>query len=149
MFYNSLKELGYNFFTGVPCSFLKGLYPLLEQGGNYYPATREDLALGLAAGAALVGHSPVVFMQNSGLGLSINTLLSLQKMYHLPVLLIITWRGQGPDAPEHVEAGSCMIPLLETLGIPYRMATTKDAIEPEFHNCTTPVALIIRQGDFQ
>src|SRR5215472_12152565 len=91
-----LQTLGYDFFCGVPCSLLAALVTSMERSGTgYYPASREDLALGLAAGAALAGHHPAVLMQNSGLGLSINALLSLHKLYKLAVLLIISWRGEG------------------------------------------------------
>ena len=89
-----LDGLGYDFFTGVPCSLLNPLYAALGDGRRpYYPATREDLSVGLAAGAAMAGKRPVVLMQNSGLGVSINALLSLQRMYELPLLSIISWRG--------------------------------------------------------
>jgi sulfopyruvate decarboxylase subunit alpha len=138
-------ELRYDFFTGVPCSLLNGFYRALQEAAvGYHPATREDLALGLAAGAALAGARPVVLMQNSGLGLAINALLSLQRMYALPVLLLITWRGCGPDAPEHVDMGRRLPALLETLGLPYRHALDGDACDPPFHAQGEPVALLIR-----
>ena len=83
-------------------------------------------------------------MQNSGLGVSVNAILSLQKMYALPTLLVITWRGHGPDAPEHVEMGERMAPLLDALGIPYKMVTDEGARDPEFHQQAPVVALLIR-----
>ena len=58
-------------------------------------------------------------------------------------LLVITWRGHGPDAPEHVEMGERMGPLLDALGVPYRMAT-EDARDPGFHRQAPVVALLIR-----
>src|ERR1051326_2923374 len=65
-----LRGLGYDVFTGVPCSLLAAVYPVLEvEGTPYFPATREDLALGLAAGAALAGARPAGPMQKAGLGL--------------------------------------------------------------------------------
>lgn len=147
-FYHGLTDLGYDFFTGVPCSLLNGLFALLErERAAYYPASREDLALGLAAGATMAGKRPAVLMQNSGLGLSINALLSLQRMYALPALLIITWRGCGPDAPEHIEMGARMLPLLDTLDIPHRLAFADDAFDPEFHHQPGPVALIVRPAE--
>lgn len=143
--FDDLRGLGYDFFTGVPCSLLIPLYQALEEAGQaYFPATREDLALGLAAGAALGGRRAAVLMQNSGLGVSVNAILSLQKMYALPTLLVITWRGHGPDAPEHVEMGERMGPLLDALGIPYKMATDETARDPGFHRQAPVVALLIR-----
>lgn len=143
-----LETLGYDFYTGVPCSLLNGLYAALEERRTaYWAATREDLALGLAAGAALAGGRPAVLMQNSGLGVSVNALVSLQRMYALPVLLIVTWRGHGPDAPEHVDMGRRMLPFLDTLEIPWRFALEADALEAGFHAHPGPFALIVRPGE--
>lgn len=143
-----LETLGYDFFTGVPCSLVAPFYDVLaERGRDYYPATREDLALGLAAGAALTGRKPVVVMQNSGLGHCGNVLLSLHSMYELPALLIVTWRGYGADAPEHIETGRRTPQLLEDFSVPSRLLADNDAFEPDFHAARTPVALLVRPRD--
>lgn len=146
-----LDGLGYDFYTGVPCSLLNPLYAALEGGRRpYYPATREDLAVGLAAGAVMAGKRAVVLMQNSGLGVSINALLSLQRMYELPLLTIISWRGHGPDAPEHVDVGARMPALLEALGIPWRHLADDDAFETELHHGSEPlVALLVRPKELE
>ena len=48
-------------------------------------------------------------MQNSGLGNSINPLLSLadKEVYSIPVLLLIGWRGEPgkKDEPQHKKTG--------------------------------------------
>jgi phosphonopyruvate decarboxylase len=147
-FLAGLQGLGYRFFTGVPCSLLAELYPALEAAGaDYRAATREDLAVGLAAGATLAGGRSAVLMQNSGLGVVPNALLSLTTMYRLPLLLVITWRGYGPDAPEHVEMGARTPALLDALGVPHRLAFSEDALDPDFHARPGPVALLVRPGE--
>jgi hypothetical protein len=75
----ALKAAGFDFFAGVPCSLLKGLVSILDADpdAHYVSATREDSALGMAAGAYLGGKTPMVLMQNSGLGVSVNALASL------------------------------------------------------------------------
>jgi sulfopyruvate decarboxylase alpha subunit len=146
----SLDRLGYDFYTGVPCSLLNPLYAAIgRRERDYYPATREDLAVGLAAGAAMAGRRPVVLMQNSGLGVSINALLSLQRMYALPLLTVVSWRGHGPDAPEHVDVGARMPALLDALGIAWRHLSDDDAFEPGFHAAREPVALLVRPREFE
>jgi phosphonopyruvate decarboxylase len=148
-FCEGLRGLGYDVFTGVPCSLLREVYvAVTESRASYYPATREDLAIGLAAGFALAGRRCAVLMQNSGLGVSPNVLLSLVEMYRLPVLLVVTWRGEGSDAPEHVGTGRTMIPLLRALGVPYRLAGEPRALDPAFHAHAGPIALIVRRGEF-
>ncbi len=111
-----LKDLGFDFFTGVPCSLLGGIIEALA--GEYIPAVREDTALGVAAGAYLGGRKPCVLMQNSGLGYSLNVLTSLNMIYDIPVLMLVSFRGYGgKDAPEHLIMGRHCVELMETFGI--------------------------------
>jgi sulfopyruvate decarboxylase subunit alpha len=152
-FLHLLTGAGFDFFTGVPCSLVKSLIATLEERGGYIPETREDAAVGLAAGAYMAGKLPVVIMQNSGLGVSLNALSSLSLMYNFPALLLITWRGyQGKDAPEHLIMGDILPVLLETLKIPYRTLSA-DTVPEALHwavdtlqQTTKPVALLLPPG---
>lgn len=148
-----LRAEGFDFFTGVPCSLVKGVIAELEKGDGYLPETREDAALGLAAGAHLGGRLPVVIMQNSGLGVSINALGSLHLIYRIPCLLIVTWRGyQGKDAPEHLIMGATCQTLMETIGLPYRIPESDQVAEAvgwAAHVIRTeqvPAALLVKKG---
>ena len=69
-----LEESGFDFFTGVPDSTLSGVIATLVERKRYVPAVREDEAVAMAAGAFMAGRAPVVLMQNSGIGTSLNTL---------------------------------------------------------------------------
>lgn len=150
-----LEQHGYDFFTGVPCSYLEGLTRVLDADVRYgyVSAVREDSALGIAAGAYLGGRQPVVLMQNSGLGVSINTLASLNYIYRIPALLLITWRGEdGLDAPEHLVMGDRMQDLLRLLAIPFEVFDPA-ALEEQLTRLTytlrkteRPVAWIVRKG---
>jgi len=121
------RTQGFDFFTGVPCSLAEGVIAALERSAvcgqtPYVPAVREDIALGVAAGAWLGGRLPVIVMQNSGLGTSANALVSLSLLYRLPGLLLVTWRGfEGKDAPEHLVTGEITRPLLDLMGLPHRV----------------------------
>jgi sulfopyruvate decarboxylase subunit alpha len=155
-FVDRLLDAGFDFFVGVPCSLLRTVLAELEQRKLYLGETREDAALGVAAGAYLGGRMPVVVMQNSGLGVSLNALASLHLLYGIPCLLLITWRGyEGRDAPEHLIMGDVLPRLLELLGIRFR-APGADAIEKdvawaarELREMARPVALVIRPGLFE
>src|SRR5437773_2239786 len=130
-FLDSLEHYGYNFFTGVPCSLFEGVTRILDREPRYgyISAVREDSALGLAAGAFLGGRQPVVFMQNSGLGVSVNAILSLNQIYDIPALLVVSWRGRphwpegrgDNDAPEHLIMGAVMEDFLRLLKIPFAL----------------------------
>lgn len=151
-FAERLRDHGFDFFTGVPCSLIEDLIAVLERGahGPYVPAVREDAAVGVAAGAWFGGMTPVVLMQNSGLGTSLNALASLSLMYGLPALLVVTWRGfEGKDAPEHILTGEITPKLLELLGIPYRILRAESLdgdlawAAREMGSRMQPVALIV------
>ena len=147
-----LDRHGFDFYTGVPCSLVEDLIVALEchPRAPWIPAVREDVAVGLAAGAWLGGRRPVVVMQNSGLGTSLNALASLSLMYRLPALLIVTWRGfGGHDAPEHLLMGEISPVLLDLLGIPHQVLDHHDADEQVAWACRemdareSPVALLV------
>ena len=150
-----LEEKDFDFFTGVPCSVFKEVinYLLADPDIPYIPATREDEALGIATGAYLAGKKPVVLMQNSGLGNSIGALTSLDLLYKIPILLLISWRGyQGKDAPEHLIMGKTTIKLLEDIGVS-TMILAKEGAEEVILNTVKimeekniPTAIIVRRG---
>ena len=155
-FVDHLLAAGFDFFVGVPCSLVKTLLVELERRGLYLGETREDAALGVAAGAYLAGRTPVVIMQNSGLGVSLNALGSLHFLYRIPALLLVTWRGyQAEDAPEHLVMGEVLPRLLEVFGVPFR-APPPEALEPAvdwaaacIRETRRPVALVVRPGIFE
>jgi len=150
-----LERRGFDFFAGVPCSLIEDLIATLERHPRlpYVPAPREDVAVGLAAGAWFAGRRPAVLMQNSGLGTSLNALASLALMYGLPSLLLVTWRGhRGKDAPEHILTGEISPRLLELLKIPHRVLAA-DTLEADLawavetmDRAMQPIALLVPPG---
>jgi phosphonopyruvate decarboxylase len=157
-FLDELERQGYNFFTGVPCSLFEGVTRILdaEPRYGYISAVREDSAIGIAAGAYFGGRQPVVLMQNSGLGVSINALVSLNQIYDIPVLIVVSWRGEGgEDAPEHLVMGDVMDPLLDLLRIPWRrlnlstLAEDIAALTRTIRETRQPVALVASRAQLQ
>ncbi|MEU2059720.1 phosphonopyruvate decarboxylase [Streptomyces sp. NPDC013455] len=116
-----LKERGLGPFTGVPCSFLGPVISCLEQDHpqDYVICANEGEAVAIAAGARLAGRTPVVILQNSGLGNAVNPLTSLCHTLRLPVLLLVTWRGRPgqPDEPQHELMGAITPEMLTSMGI--------------------------------
>lgn len=152
-FIQALEDIGFNFFTGVPDSILGGIIAELIERGLYRPAVREDEAVAMAAGAYMAGKVPVVLMQNSGLGTSLNALMSLNLIYKQPCLLLISWRGfEGKDAPEHLVMGQVMTQLLDTVRIPHRTFSEATAVEDfrwaaqTFMKERVPFALLLKKG---
>lgn len=152
-FVQALQDIGFNFFTGVPDSILGGIIATLMERRLYTAAVREDEAVAMAAGAYMGGQVPAVLMQNSGLGTSLNTLVSLNLIYRQPCLLIVSWRGfEGKDAPEHLVMGQCMTQLLDTIRVPYRVFSEATAVDDfkwtaeTFMGQRIPLALILKKG---
>jgi len=150
-----LKSKGFNLFVGVPCSILTGILNQFMGDSEviYVPATREDEAIGIAVGAYFGGRKPIVFMQNSGFGLSINALASLVLLYRIPMLLLITWRGDSPlDAPEHYFMGKYTVNLLKALEIPTFTLAKKNVgkvilkAHALMEEGKGPVVLLLREG---
>ncbi len=122
--FNFFKKKKISFFTGVPDSILKELSPILEKKDNHVIATNEGSAVGLASGYFLSTRKiPCVYLQNSGLGNAINPLVSIShyKVYSIPMLLLIGWRGSPglKDEPQHEVKGKITKKLLNLLGIKF------------------------------
>ena len=148
----------YTFYTGVPCSFLKPLINYVIQSSNvdYIAATSEGEAVGIATGAYLAGNKSVVMCQNSGLGNMVNPLTSLNFPFRIPLLLIVTLRGEPHlnDEPQHELMGQITGELLNTLRIPWaffptgteKIAVVLDRAESEMTKNNLPFALIMKKG---
>ena len=102
---NQLSKKGFNFFTGVPCSYLTPVINGVINSNKikYIGCTSEGEAVGIASGSWLAGKKSVVMIQNSGLGNTINPLTSLNYPFRIPILLITTLRGDPKikDEPQH------------------------------------------------
>ena len=164
-FYDLLLKNDVHFFTGVPDSLLKNICAYITD--NTDPelniiAANEGNAIGLASGYHLAtGKTPLVYMQNSGLGNAVNPLLSLAspEVYGIPILLLISWRGEPgvKDEPQHVKQGEVMLDMLDAMQIDYEvlpgdMTAAKPVIEDLIqvvHNTKTQKALIVKKNTFE
>ena len=132
--FETLKDNGVTFFTGVPDSYLNGFcnYALANCGNRNVIAANEGNAIGIAAGHFFASREvPLVYMQNSGMGNTVNPLASLadRDVYAVPMLLLIGWRGQGntePNHPQHKTQGEITPGLLSLMHIPYSILEDDD-----------------------
>jgi len=165
-FFEILKSNDFTFFTGIPDSTFKDWMKYLAdkdgKGLKNVVACNECEAIAIASGYHLATNKiGIVYMQNSGFGKTINPITSLcdPEVYSIPVLLMIGWRGEPgeSDAPQHKKMGKIMLPLLDTLQIPYSILNPdlelikkeiKRAIE-YLKNKNGPYALIFRRNFFQ
>ncbi len=125
-FFKFLSKNGVNFFSGVPDSVLKNTKWLLEKKNKkqHIITANEGSAIASSVGYFLAtGKLPCAYMQNSGLGNAINPLVSIahKKVYAIPILLLIGWRGAPglKDEPQHQAKGAITPKLLRLLDIKY------------------------------
>jgi len=116
-----MKKIGIGMVTSVPCVNLTDLIALIEADTSiqHLAVSREEEGVGICAGAYLGGMKPALLMQNSGLGNSINALASLDLLYGIPLLMIVSHRGvEGEEVSAQVPMGMLTEPLLRSMGIP-------------------------------
>jgi sulfopyruvate decarboxylase subunit alpha len=119
--YCGLKRAGIDFAASVPCINLQQLLHQIEDDHEiiHIPVTREEEGVGLCAGAWMGGRKPALIMQNSGLGNSINALSSLDFLYDIPLLMIISHRGcEGETIAGQVPMGKLTPKLLDAMEVP-------------------------------
>lgn len=157
-FLELLQKNRFDFFTGVPCSYVRELIAVLNErykgdAAVHVPAVREDIAVGLAAGAYLAGKTPVVYMQNSGLGYSLEAIASLHLIYGFPALFLVTYRGPNdPGMEEHLVMGQHTEELLTAFKIKYSLlkeTITENEIEQirdYIHQEQLPYILLVTRG---
>jgi len=130
-FVERARHLGYGWYAGVPCSFLTPFidYVIDDPHLTYVSSANEGDAVAAAAGTFLGGVPAVAMLQNSGLGNAVNPLASLTHPFRIPVLLVITWRGEPErgDEPQHALMGRATGALLDLLAIPWEVFPTDPA----------------------
>ena len=155
-FLDFLKEKGFSYATGVPCSYFARIINELANSNeiNYVPASREDEAIGIASGLAFGEERAFVIMQNSGFATIGDALTSLAQLYKLPMLLLISWRGLEPDRdfPEHSIMGKVTQEVLVDYQVPFWELEVEDWMEiielavTKMEETSRPAALLIKQG---
>lgn len=159
IFLDKIESAYFSPYMGVPCSVFTPLLNYLNDSGKEsYICTSEGEAMGLAGGFSLAGRMPVVYMQNDGYGNAVNPLSSLQLLYKLPALLLISWRGLPgkKDAPQHMLMGETIEGFLKLFDIPFKVLNEDPdnmdvAIKEAKNHCSengTPYAFIIKKGYF-
>lgn len=160
-FIEALQVNGFGPLTGVPCSIFKDLINYMQNENviKHYICSSEGEAMGLVGGFALANRIPVAYMQSDGLGNAINPLSSLQLLYKLPALLLISWRAEPglKDAPQHKVMGETLRDILTVFNIPFHVLEDSEQNLEEslrktrqyINEFSTPVAFIVKKGYFE
>ncbi len=151
-----VQILGADFFVGVPDSQLKPLcnYLMCTYGidpKHHIISANEGTCTALAAGYNMAtGKVPVVYMQNSGEGNIINPVASLlnKKVYAIPMIFVIGWRGEPgvKDEPQHIYQGEITLRLLEDMNISYFVLDKETSVE-DFTNVVSNFKTVLSDGE--
>lgn len=151
-----IKKAGIDFVVSVPCVNLKDLILMVDKDPDiiHVAVTREEEGVGVCAGAYMGGKSTAMLMQNSGLGNSINALASLNELYGIPLLMIMSHRGvEGEPVCAQVPMGVLTPGLLRTMAIPFFVPASKQEAENMIVQAMTtslekksPVAVLLKIG---
>ena len=148
---DDLIASGIDFITTVPCKQLAGVIEEVEARPEIFhiPSNKEDEGMGLCAGAYMGGKKPCIIMQNTAIGVTINTLATLTQYYRMPLPMLISYRGElGEPVACQVEMAVHTKALLAQMHIPtYHFHRQADAEElPKILDytfmCNKPVAIL-------
>ncbi len=158
IFGTELKQMGFTFYSGVPCSFLKSLINFAINECEYVGATNEGDAVAIAAGAHLGGRKAVVLMQNSGLTNAISPLTSLIHPFRIPILGFVSLRGEPgiSDEPQHELMGQITSQMLSTMNIQWEyLSLDLEEAKKQLHRAdqciknNKPFFFIVKKGTFE
>ncbi|MBC6443323.1 MAG: sulfopyruvate decarboxylase subunit alpha [Rhodobacteraceae bacterium] len=139
------------FVTTVPCKQLAGVIDALEAHPDimHVPSNKEDEGMGLCAGAWMGGTRPAIIMQNTAIGVTINTLVTLIQYYRMPLPMLISYRGElGEPVACQAEMAVHTKALLAQMHIPtyhfHQQSDVEefDAILEYTFMCNKPVAIL-------
>ena len=128
----NLKEGGADFFLSVPCKLLANMITILENDKDiYYSAVpREEEGMGICAGAYLGNKLPCIMMQNTGIGNSVNSIVSLLQLYQIPIIFLVSYRGtSGESVGAQGGMASVTEDILNTLRIPILHCNAEDDVD--------------------
>jgi sulfopyruvate decarboxylase subunit alpha len=153
--YDALKACGVRLVSALPETWLVHLVALAEEdpGMILVRLAKEEEGVGISAGAHLAGVRSAMLMQNHGLLASVNGLVSLAQLYRIPLLMLVSWRGEmGEEHPWQTEGGLLTEPVLRALGIPYDTLEEPGHVEARVRSAFAlaeaslrPVALLLRR----
>src|SRR3954462_7064013 len=151
--YDALKACGIRLISALPETWLVHLIRMAEDDPEMTLGrlAKEEEGVGISAGAHLAGVPSAMLMQNHGFLASINGIVSCAQLYRIPLLMLISYRGEfGERDPWQTEGGAVTEDLLRTLRIPFASLDRPEQVAPRIAKAQTlalsahkPVALLL------
>ncbi len=151
--YDSLKACGIRLMSALPETWLVHLIRMAEEDAEMtlVRLAKEEEGVGISAGAHLAGVKSAMLMQNHGFLASINGIVSCAQLYHIPLLMLISYRGEfGERDPWQTEGGGVTEDVLRALRIPFSHLDRADQVPARIADAQAlalsankPVALLL------
>jgi sulfopyruvate decarboxylase subunit alpha len=151
--YTSLKACNIQLISALPETWLVHLIRMAEDDPTMQliRLAKEEEGVGISAGAHLAGVKSVMLMQNHGFLQSVNGIVSLARLYRIPLLMLISYRGEfGERDPWQTEGGGVTEAILQALDIPYQRLEDPGHVAQRIRKAQTlaesslkPVALLL------
>ena len=151
--YDALKASGIRLLSALPETWLVHLIRMAEDDPEMtlVRLAKEEEGVGISAGAHLAGVKTAMLMQNHGFLASINGIVSCAQLYHIPLLMLISYRGEfGERDPWQTEGGGVTEHVLQALRIPYDRLESQEHVGRRIakaqtlaHSASKPVALLL------
>jgi sulfopyruvate decarboxylase subunit alpha len=151
--YDALKACGVRLMSALPETWLVHLIRMAEDDPEMtlVRLAKEEEGVGISAGAHLAGVRSAMLMQNHGFLASINGIVSCAQLYRIPLLMIVSFRGEfGERDPWQTEGGGVTEDLLRALRIPFVYLDSPDHVARRIDKALTlalsankPVALLL------
>src|SRR5438445_7797781 len=153
LIYDALKACDIRLLSALPETWLVHLVRMADDDPDMtlVRLAKEEEGVGISAGAHLAGVKSAMLMQNHGFLASINGIVSCAQLYRIPLLMLISYRGEfGERDPWQTEGGGVTEDLLRALRIPFASLDQPPHVAPRIAKGQTlaassnkPVALLL------
>ena len=153
LIYDCLKDVGVRVVSALPETWLVHLIRMAEEDADMtlVRLAKEEEGVGISAGAHLAGMKSAMLMQNHGFLASINGIVSCAQLYRIPLLMLISHRGEfGERDPWQTEGGGLTEHVLQALRIPYDRLESPEHVGRRIakaqtlaYSASKPVALLL------
>jgi sulfopyruvate decarboxylase subunit alpha len=153
LIYDSLKTCGIRLLSALPETWLVHLIRMADDDPavQLVRLAKEEEGVGISAGAHLAGVKSALLMQNHGFLQSINGIVGVSRLYRIPLLMLISYRGEfGERDPWQTEGGGVTEAVLHALNIPYQRLDEPGHVARRIRQAQTlaeaslkPVALLL------
>jgi sulfopyruvate decarboxylase subunit alpha len=153
LIYDSLKACDIRLMSALPETWLVHLIRMADDDPEVtlVRLAKEEEGVGISAGAHLAGVKSALLMQNHGFLQSVNGIVGVARLYRIPLLMLISYRGEfGERDPWQTEGGLVTTHVLDALRIPHDRLDAGDHVAKRIakaqtlaHSASRPVALLL------